>query len=184
MNFDTVLQKTETGRAAIADRSQNLSTKQRQLLIMIDGKKRLKEIIPNISEEVLARVRVLAEEGLVSGEFEPTKSAAPAAAPILTAELKSHILTDDVTSISALAGLWVTQMPAAQQLAHIRRILAMCSQQYLDDELDTMLMDMFDHLSGIDQLQFCLDQWLKRMQGKQPETIVNMYIAQLKAFIA
>lgn len=181
MNFNTVLRKTEAGRAAVAERSQNLSTKQRQLLIMIDGKKRLNEVIPNISEEVLARVRSLAEEGLVSGDFEETKKPA---VPILTTELKSNTLTDDVTSISALAGLWVTQMPSSQQLSHIRRILAMCSQQYLDDELDTMLTDLFDILSSVDQLQFCLDQWLKRMQGKQPQSIVSMYIAQLKQLIA
>ncbi|WP_411745862.1 hypothetical protein [Reinekea sp.] len=180
MNIDTVLQKTETGRAAIADRSQNLSMKQRQLLIMIDGKKRLKDIVPNISDEVLARVRVLAEEGLVSGDFD----AEQIAAPILTGEVEIDTLTDDVASHAALAGLWVTKMPAAQQLTHIRRVLAMCSQQYLDDELDTMLIDMFDSLSTTDQLQFCLDQWLKRMQSKQPESIVNMYINQLKVFVA
>ncbi|WP_119393929.1 hypothetical protein [Salinibius halmophilus] len=165
MNSDAIFAKTDQGRAAITDRSIPLSPKQRQLLIMIDGKKRVKDIFPSIDDTAIARVQSLLQEGLIAGDQPAT--AKPAAKP----------------TSSTGNTLQVTSLPASASLNRIRGILAMCSQQYLSDELDTMLTDVFDHLQDASELQFCLDQWLKRMTDRVPASATNLYIQQVKSLL-
>lgn len=164
MRADSVFCKTELGKAAILDRSVPLSPKQRQLLIMIDGKRKIKDIFPSVDDTAIARIKALAVEGLISGDqIEAPK--AEAATP------------------SNSLNLHVTRMPNSSSLSRIRGILSMCSQQFLSDELDTMLTDVFDHLSEPSELQFCLDQWLKRMRMRTPASATNLYIKQVKSLL-
>lgn len=166
MRADSVFCKTDLGKAAILDRSVPLSPKQRQLLIMIDGKRRIKDIFPSIDETAIARLKALAVEGLISGDqLDVVKTEAKIAAPANAPSLQ------------------VTRLPNSSALARIRGILSMCSQQFLSDELDTMLTDVFDHLNEPSELQFCLDQWLKRMRTRTPESATNLYIKQVAGLL-
>ncbi len=173
MDKDLVFAKTEQGKAAIADRSRELSAKQRQLLIMIDGRKRLRDLFPTFDETAIARISGLYNSGLISADQPLPSSALPKPKP------------DPISAptSSSASPLRVASIPVPAKLANLRRILAMCSQQYLDDELDMMLMDVFDQLRGPDDLQFCLDQWLSRMQASQPSSITAMYVGQVQSLL-
>lgn len=157
MNADAIFAKTDLGKSAISDRCVPLSPKQRQLLIMIDGKRRLQDIFPTLDDTTVARINSLVKEGLIIGDKKPEAG--------------------NATTFT------ITELPNSAALSRIRGVLAMCSRQYMDDALDTMLEDVFDQMASSSELEFCLQQWLKRMQASTPSSATNLYISQIKSLL-
>jgi len=170
MDENAVFTKTKLGKSAITERSTNLSAKQRQLLIMIDGKKRLRDIFPTIDEITTARVNSLFEDGFIDSPGSGNNKLANRHKDPKIQQTLNHKLS-------------VNSLPSSQNLTRLRGILAMCSQQYLNDELDTLLTDYYDQLSTVEELQICIDHWLKRMKKSQPDSVTEMYMNQLRSFI-
>ncbi|MBE9608026.1 hypothetical protein [Chitinilyticum piscinae] len=165
--------KTQLGLDEVQERVLGLGLKQRQVLIMVDGKKTVADLQRFVPEpELSQRLQELLGQHLIEllHDVAPAPPRpAPAPAPAAT-----H-------SSPATAPLQVNGLPSARNLAQIRMILAMCSQQYLNDALDTMLIDLFDNLSGPDDLNFCIDAWHKRMLAAGFDGIAESHMSQIRA---
>ncbi|WP_051304918.1 hypothetical protein [Chitinilyticum litopenaei] len=170
--------KTTAGLAEIQERTRGLPLKLRQMLIMVDGSKTIADLEQFLPvSELETRLTALHEQGLIelNGHAGIPASTPAAAAPPAQATAPT---ATDTAGIVRPAGL-----PSAGSLAQTRLILAMCSQQYLDDALDTMLIDLFDNLSGPDDLKFCIDTWYKRMQAAGFGHIADSHLPQIRAML-
>lgn len=162
--------KTGLGQEEIQQRKLGLSQKLRQMLIMVDGQKSvadLEQCLPG--DELMARLEALLGQGLiapVAGSASPAAAAKPAPAP---------------AAAPAAPIAMPTGLPSAGKLAQIRIILAMCSQQYLSDALDTMLIDLYDNMSGPEDLKFCIDTWKKRMDAAGYGSVADSHMPQIRA---
>lgn len=156
--------KTGLGQEEIQHRKLGLPQKLRQMLIMVDGQKSVADLeLCMPVDELSARLEALLGQGLIAPVAgSGNAAAAPAArtAPNTPAP---------------------TGLPSSAKLAQIRIILAMCSQQYLSDALDTMLIDLYDNMSGPEDLKFCIDTWHKRMEAAGYGSVAESHLPQIRA---
>ena len=92
---DTVFTKTARGRVEVTDRSAGLNGKQRSVLIMLDGRKSMRDIATLLPQDEIARiVEILLERELIAPWAEAVPSSAaprmPAIAGIARSDSENH----------------------------------------------------------------------------------------------
>ncbi|GGP23047.1 hypothetical protein [Silvimonas iriomotensis] len=178
--LDVIYRKTQAGLTEIQTRASGLSLKQRQLLIMIDGKTPAHALPMAMPEKDLVhKLLELEWDGLIerAGSLPPkTVAAAPAAAPAPAA----------VAATSAVAGgfslgLNVVRISAGQ-VARIRSILHMTNQNHLSGELDEMIGEM-EHLISVADIERCIARYLQVMKARGLESAAQTYLAQIRTVV-
>lgn len=148
---DTVFAKTARGRAEVAARSAGLKSRQRTLLIMLDGQKRLRDIAGPAAGELGETVRQLLALGLIA----PAGGAAPAppskpdpqaalAASAKLAEIKALMTDSAQTCLGLMAADVVRRVQGARDEAELLSVVGHWH------------MAMRDSKHGRDAVQICL----------------------------
>lgn len=156
-----VFTKTVKGRNEVAQRSPGLSTRQRQVLILIDGVKQLHTISTMVPEtEFVNIVGFLQQEEMIT--LQQT-SATEKAAQGVTRALPT-VLTDDPAKIAAL-----------------KRLLSVTARHYLG-LLSVDIERRIDGAQDAAQLLSVLGQWhMALRQSKHGGTYAGQYLALIEA---
>lgn len=126
MDPTDVYLKTADGQAEIATRARQLPARQRQLLIMVDGKRSIGEMLAlhPVAAEAQASLAALAEAGLITLVTKPAAPSPPppppaAAEPVLRGDLlaiKRFISTTLHDALGPDADLFMPKVEAAADL--------------------------------------------------------------------
>jgi hypothetical protein len=174
MDNDTLFFKTDLGAQELQNRSPGFPIKQRQLLFLIDGSKRIADLAafsPNL-EDLKLRLIKLVEQGLIQTQdirrdplptiFDATVQ--PVAQPATNPAIK--------------------KLPSNKALQNVRRIISMTDQNYLANKLEYMLTDVFDVMTTADELQFCIDRWQKTMRETGHQEMADAYMWQIRSALS
>jgi hypothetical protein len=174
--LDVIYRKTQAGLAEIQTRASGLSLKQRQLLIMIDGKTPAHALPMAMPEkDLLHKLLELEWDGLIerAGSLPPKTAAAPAPAPA-------------AAPAPAVAGSFSLGVNAARisagQVARIRSILHMTNQNHLSGELDDMIGEM-ENLVSVAEIERCISRYLAVMKARGMESAAQTYLAQIRTVV-
>lgn len=132
-------EKTPAGQQEISQRSANLSFRERQLLIVIDGQMSvaaLTQLMP--LADLLIRLEKLQAAGLITQRNSPA------------------LITPSNT------------LPRAESVAEIRSILQQGNLLYLGGNFTTALQSQFDYAASCQELEALIAQWYEQLlkQGK------------------
>ncbi|WP_157315067.1 hypothetical protein [Chitinibacter sp. GC72] len=172
MNNNTLFFRTELGNHELQARTPGFPIKQRQLLFLVDGQKRIEDMLafnPDI-EDLKLRLVKLQEMGLIA--TEDLKSFAMPS--IFDATIQGE--PEPVSNNKAL--------PSAKALQNVRRIITMTDQTYLGNKLEFMLTDVFDVLKSTDELQFCIDRWQRAMREAGHSDLADSYMWQIRSALS
>ncbi|WP_288842368.1 hypothetical protein [uncultured Deefgea sp.] len=175
MNHNSIFSKTDAGLNEVKTRSPGFPIRLRQLLIMIDGQKRVEELLALQPDrnELQKQLQQLMDLHLIlehAGYASHTPSAPIAPSPA----------TQSIASATPAS----RTLPSASARLKIRRIIHMTDQAYLSNKLEFMLSDVFDALSSYEELQFCIDRWQKALKEAGHSDMADAYLYQVKAAMA
>ncbi|GGP25884.1 hypothetical protein [Silvimonas amylolytica] len=177
--LDVIYRKTQAGLTEIQTRASGLSLKQRQLLIMIDGKTPAHALPMAMPEKDLVhKLLELEWDGLIerAGSLPPKNAAVPAPAPSTAAATAAVAAPGGFT-----LGLNVVRISAGQ-VARIRSILHMTNQNHLSGELDDMIGEM-EHLVSVADIERCIGRYLQVMKTRGMESAAQTYLAQIRTVV-
>lgn len=176
MDNSTVFFRTDLGNHELQTRTPGFPIKQRQLLFLIDGQKRIADLVafnPDV-EDLKLRLVKLQEQGLIS------MHGAPAYTPLPTI-FDPTIQPAAEPTPKAVGG---KQLPSAKALQNVRRIITMTDQTYLGNKLEYMLVDVFDVMKTADDLQFCIDRWQKALREAGLGEMADAYMWQVRSALS
>jgi hypothetical protein len=143
---ETVFIKTPKGRAEVAARSAGLKSRQRTLLIMLDGQKRLRDIAGLSPSELGESIGHLLALDLVapSGSTEAPAAALPEPASARLADIKSLMTDSANTYLGLMAAEVVRRVQGARDEAALLSVvghwhMAMRDSKYGRDAAETCL---------------------------------------------
>lgn len=172
LHLSAVFMKTAKGRNEIAQRSLGLNSRQRQVLILVDGVKQLRAINTILPEtEVVRIVDFLQQEEMIAlqqtsitGVEATTASIYRIADDPAQPGLPSPVLTDDPNKIAAL-----------------KRLLSDTARNYLG-LLSADIRRRIDEAQDAAQLLSVLGQWhMALRQSKHGGAYVGQYLVPIKA---
>lgn len=163
---DIVFAKTPKGRAEVAQRSTGLNGKQRSMLIMLDGQKRLSVIATLLPEqEVAGIVDILLEFELIAPQ---TEVAVSATAP--------QTATVDRTLTSAAA-----QPADSAKLLRIKSMMTRSAETHLG-LMAAEVVRRVEQACDETQLLSVLGHWHMAMrESKYGKDVASMHLEQIKA---
>ncbi len=176
MNHNSIFSKTDAGLNEVKTRSPGFPIRLRQLLIMIDGQKRVEELLalqPD-SNELQKQLQQLIDLQLIFEQAGYASQALPQSHMPPAAQTTKSIATATATPANRT-------LPSASARLKIRRIIHMTDQAYLSNKLEFMLSDVFDAMSSYDELQFCIDRWQKALKEAGHSDMADAYLYQVKA---
>ncbi|WP_027468290.1 hypothetical protein [Deefgea rivuli] len=153
----TYFAKTTAGFKEITARSANLSFRERQLLIVIDGQmsvEALTQLMP--LADLLIRLEKLQAAGLI------------------------HAV--DTNLNPTLSNL--QPLPAAEALAEIRSILQQGNMLYLGGSFTTILQAQFDHAQTPQELEDVIETWHTELLNQGKMRYAEQQAAQIKLLFA
>lgn len=177
--LDVIYRKTELGQAEIQTRASGLSLKQRQLLIMIDGKTPAHGLPMTMPEKDLVhKLLELEWDGLIerAGSL-PSKSAATAAAPVAAITASAPVAGAVTVSLGTTA-----VRISAGQVARIRSILHMTNQNHLSGELDDMIQNM-ENITSVAEIEERVSRYMTVMKQRGMESAAQTYLAQIRTVL-
>ncbi len=152
----TFYEKTAAGQAEISSRSANLSFRERQLLIVIDGQmsvEALTKLMP--LNDLLLRLEKLQSTGLITQLDAPT-----------------------------LTPLSNNPLPDAVSLAEIRSILQQGNLLYLGGEFTTALESHFDHAETRQEIEQLIAEWYEELLNQGKMRYAEQQLAQIRLLLA
>lgn len=151
------LEKTTAGLKEISARSANLSFRERQLLIVIDGKMSITALTQMMPlADLLPRLEKLHAAGL--------------------------IVAIDANSMTVAASS--QPLPAAEALAEIRSILQQGNMLYLGGSFTTTLQEQFDHAQTRQELESVIKKWQEALLNQGKTRYAEQQAAQIKLLFA
>ncbi|WP_373973612.1 hypothetical protein NT239_08040 [Chitinibacter sp. SCUT-21] len=174
MDNGTIFFRTELGNHELQTRSPGFPIKQRQLLFLIDGQKRISDLAAFNAdlEDLKLKLVKLQEQGLISTKSIP----APTPLPTIFDPTIQQLPEPKKSSGNAL--------PSAKALQNVRRIIAMTDQTYLGNKLEYMLLDVFDVMKSAEDLQFCIDRWQKSLREAGLAEMADAYMWQVRSALS
>ena len=152
----TCYEKTAAGQQEIISRSANLSFRERQLLIVIDGQMNLEALTKLMPlEDLLVRLEKLQAAGFITQLDSPTIS----------------------TPSSSQA------LPRAETLAEIRSILQQGNMLYLGGEFTTILQTQFDHIETKQALEQLIAQWYEELLNQGKMRYAEQQLTQIRLLL-
>ncbi|QLI81742.1 hypothetical protein HZU75_09470 [Chitinibacter fontanus] len=176
MDNGTVFFRTDLGNHELQTRTPGFPIKQRQLLFLIDGQKRIADLVafnPDI-EDLKLRLVKLQEQGLIGMQGAPSHTPLPTI-------FDPTIQPAAEPAPKAVGG---KQLPSAKALQNVRRIITMTDQTYLGNKLEYMLLDVFDVMKTADDLQFCIDRWQKALREAGLGEMADAYMWQVRSALS
>ncbi|MGV8891393.1 MAG: hypothetical protein ACOH2K_00290 [Burkholderiaceae bacterium] len=166
---DMVFSKTPKGRNEVEQRSMRLNGKQRSILIMIDGQKRLSAISTLISDQEVASIAdILLEFELIAPQ---TEAAVTAVAP--------RTATVDRTLTSSCA-----QTADSTKLFRIKAMMTLSAETYLG-LMAASVVRRVEQACDEAQLLSVVGHWHMAMHdSKYGKDVANMHLEQIKASFA
>jgi len=150
-------EKTAAGQQEISSRSANLSFRERQLLIVIDGQ---------MSVEALSKLMPLADLLLRLDKLEAAGLITQHDAPVI----------QDLTANQPLPN------PAA--LAEIRSILQQGNMLYLGGEFTTALQSNFDQAKTRQELEQLIARWYEELLNQGKMRYAEQQLTQIRLLLA
>jgi hypothetical protein len=163
-----VFVKTERGRAELTQRSAGLNSKQRSVLIMLDGQKQLVELdTPMGGTELAAVASVLLERGLVAAPAAANPAAAPPGASTRTG-LEPAPATTATAQLSA-------------KLLHIKSLMTSSAETYLG-LMAADVVRRVEQAGNEAQLLAVLGHWHMAMrESKYGNNVAEIHLEHIKA---
>ncbi|QLG88899.1 hypothetical protein HQ393_11995 [Chitinibacter bivalviorum] len=172
MDNTTLFFRTDSGNHELQARTPGFPIKQRQLLFLIDGQKRIADLAafsPDL-EDLKLRLIKLQEMGLIQTHaIERT--------PLPT------IFDATIQPVEPVRTK-TKQLPSTKALQNVRRIISMTDQTYLANKLEYMLVDVFDVMQTADELQFCIDRWQKTLREAGFHEMADAYMWQVRSALS
>ncbi len=163
---DMIFSKTPKGRAEVEQRSTRLNVKQRSILIMIDGQRRLSAISALISDQEVARIAdILLGFELIAPQSEVAVSA-----------VAPRTATVDLALTSAFAP------PAdSAKLIRIKSMMTLSAETYLG-LMAAVVVRRVEQACDEAQLLSVVGHWHMAMhESKYGKEVANMHLEQIKA---
>ena len=154
---DTYYEKTAAGQQEIISRSANLSFRERQLLIVIDGQmsiEALSKLMP--LEDLLIRLEKLQTAGFIT-------------------QMDSPAISNPSRNLA---------LPSAESLAEIRSILQQGNMLYLGGEFTTTLQSQFDHAQSRQALEQVIAKWYEQLLNQGKMRYAEQQLTQIKLLLA
>ena len=153
----TYFEKTNAGLKEITTRSANLSFRERQLLIVIDGKMSVTALTQMMPlADLLLRLEKLQAAGL--------------------------IMAIDANSITITANS--QPLPTAEALAEIRSILQQGNMLYLGGSFTTTLQTQFDLAQTRQEFEPVIEKWLEALLNQGKMRYAEQQAIQIKRLLA
>lgn len=164
---DATFAKTPAGWAEVAQRSSGLSSRQRSILIVLDGQKPLREIASSLSPHELAGIADLL---LKLKLIEPKIVAAVSEAASLTTQVRPT-----PSPVPA---------PASAQLQQMKQMMTRSAETYLG-LMATDLVRRVEQASDETQLMSVVGHWHMAMRdSKHGKEVASTLLEQIKASFA
>lgn len=153
----TFYEKTAAGQQEISSRSANLSFRERQLLIVIDGQmsvEALTKLMP--LSDLLVRLEKLQAAGFIT-------------------QLDASATTTPIGS---------KPLPSAAALAEIRSILQQGNMLYLGGEFTTALQSQFDHAETRQELEHLIAEWYEELLNQGKMRYAEQQLGQIRLLLS
>lgn len=176
----TVFMKTQKGRSEVRQRSMALSGRQRQVLIMVDGFKRVDEISSFLPEQELVQiVQFLSEHELISLAREESD-----VRPVDAFNQAGSVYAEGGAAVRvslACTLIDAAALPDDRHVAQIRALMLGTAQEYLGI-LATDVQGRVRQADDVAQLLAVLGYWhMALRESKRGKVYVERYFDEIKA---
>lgn len=152
----TFYEKTAAGQQEITQRSANLSFRERQLLIVIDGQMNIEALTQLMPlDDLLVRLEKLQSAGFIT-------------------QLDSPIIPPPFKN---------TPLPSAESLAEIRSILQQGNMLYLGGEFTTALQSQFDHAETRQEIEQLIAEWYEELLNQGKMHYAEQQLSQIRLLL-
>ena len=163
-HWNTIFSKTSKGREAITQRGAGLNAKQRSVLIMLDGSRRL-DAVPSAvpQQEFNEIIHFLAEQQLITTERAQPVVSPISAVPLVKPQIVPALIQDE------------------QTLREVKDFMTTTAQTYLG-LLSAEIIQKIERAKDAAQLMSILGQWSMALRdSKQGSRFASVYLAQVQA---